>query len=83
MDELKDKISVAVCKADSEIVVKTLLPVSRFVDTDVAVIFSYLASRYDVSSFHVSICDGNRSVIFRLKDCWFDDKKFGILLLSL
>lgn len=85
MDEIKDKISLEVCEKDSEIVVSTLLPTSRFVDTDVAAILAYLSSRYDVLYFCDSVCDGglDRSVTFRLKDCFFNAKRFALFLLSL
>lgn len=85
MDELKEKVSLKICEKDGETVVSTLLPTSRFVDTDVAAILSYLASRYDVLYFCASICDGgfDLSVTFRLKEVFFDAKRFGLFLLSL
>lgn len=85
MDKFKDKISIKVRRKDSEIVVSTLLPTSRFVDIDVVALLLYLASRYDVLYFCSSICDAglDRSVTFRLKDCFFDAKRFGLFLLSL
>ncbi len=85
MDEFKDKISLEVCEKDGEVAVRTVLPVSRYVDTDVAAVLAYLASRYDVLYFCDSVCHGglDRSVSFRLKDCFFDAKLFGLFLLSL
>lgn len=85
MEKLKYKISVKVCKAGNEVVVSTVLPTSVIADIDVVAILCYLASRYDVLYFSSSICDAglDRSVTFRLKDCFFDAKRFGYFLLSL
>lgn len=85
MDELKNKISIEVCTTNGEVVVSTVLPTSVIVDTDVAAILSYLASRYDVLYFCASICNGglDRSVTFRLKECLFDAKRFCYFLFSL
>lgn len=85
MDEFKNKVSLEISKVSDEIVVRTVLPTSVFVDTDVAAILSYLASRYDIFYFRASICDAglNRSVTFHLKDCNFNAKRFGCFLLSL
>lgn len=85
MDEFKDKISLEICEKDGEVSVRTVLPVSRYVDTDVASVLTYLASHYDVLYFCHSICDGGLdcSVSFRLKDCFFDAKRFALFLLSI
>lgn len=85
MEKIKYKISVKICKANNEVVVSTVLPTSAIIDIDVAAIFSYLASRYDVFYFCTSICDAglDRSVTFRLKDSFFDAKRFSHFLLSL
>lgn len=85
MDESKDKISIEVVKNDNEFVVSTVLPTSRYVDTDVAAILSYLAARYDVLYFCASLCNAglDRSVTFRIKGCFFDDTRFGLFVFSL
>lgn len=85
MDEFKDKLSVEFRKSNNEVIVSTLLPTSVFVDTDVAAIFTYLASRYDVLSFSASLCGSglDRSVTFSLNDCYFDVNRFYRFLLSL
>lgn len=85
MGTLKNKVSVEVCRTDGCVVVSTVLPTSVVFDTDVAAILSYLASRYDVLYFCASVCDAvlDRSVTFRLKDCFFDAKRFVHFLFSL
>lgn len=85
MDEFKNKFSIEVCRTGNEIVVSTVLPTSVIVDTDVASILSYLALRYDVLYFCASICAAglDRSVTFRLKDCYFNVKRFSYFLYSL
>ena len=85
MDEFKNKVSIEVSKDNGEVVVRTVLPTSVIVDADVAAILSYLAVRYDVLYFCASICDAglDRSISFRLKDCYFDAKRFGYFLFSL
>lgn len=85
MDEIKNKIFIKVCEANNEIVVSTVLPTSVIVDTDVAAIFSHIASRYDILYFCASVCNSglDRSVTFRLKDCFFDAKRFSYFLFSL
>lgn len=81
----KNKICLQVLKRDDAIVVSTLLPTSLFVDSDVAAILSYLASRYDVLYFCASVCDPglDRSLVFRLKGCFFDAERFSQFLFSL
>ena len=85
MDELKQKVCLSVLVKNGETVVRILVPKTRLIDSDVSLIQAYLAARYVVSYFSASICSAglDRCISFRLKDVYFDAKRFGYLLFSL
>lgn len=80
-----EKLTITLVKSGSSLVASTTLPASSFLDSDIAQICSYLASRYDILSFSSVVCDSglDRSLSFRIKGDYFDVDRFLAFLKSL